>query len=91
MIFFDQPVGTGFSFTDEDGYLTNVTQTSKHMFKALVQFFKMFPWLQENDFYITGESYGGKYVPSLGYEIFEENESYKNEFQINLKVIFRLF
>lgn len=86
MLFIDQPVGTGFSYTDPSGYLKNVTQTSKQLFIALTQFLKMFPWLQKVEFYVTGESYAGKYIPSLGYEIYQENESYKNEFQINLKV-----
>lgn len=89
MIFFDQPVGTGFSFTDR--YTKNVTQFSKHMHNAMMQFFRMFPWLQQNEFFITGESYAGKYIPGLAHEIFEQNELNENEFPINLKVSFKIY
>jgi vitellogenic carboxypeptidase-like protein len=85
MLFFDQPVGTGFSFTEsKEGYATNVTQSSAQLYTGLVQFFKMFPWLHNNEFYVAGESYAGKYIPCLGNEITERNK--KESFKINLKV-----
>lgn len=61
LLFIDNPVGAGFSFTDdrENGYTQNVTQVAKHMHIALTQFLKMFPWLQSVPFFITGESYAG--------------------------------
>ena len=33
-----------------------------HCVKALSQFYTVFPALQKNQFFITGESYGGHYV-----------------------------
>lgn len=83
IIFIDNPVGTGFSFTDEEGYASNVTQVSKQLYNGMVQFIKLFPWLQEVPLYIVGESFAGKYIPGIGYEIHEQNkESY---FKINLQ------
>ncbi|XP_031640001.1 venom serine carboxypeptidase-like [Contarinia nasturtii] len=74
IIFIDNPVGTGFSYTDSDGLCTNVTQAADHLYIALKQFFRLFPWLQSNDFYITGESYAGKYIPATANAIWEGNK-----------------
>jgi hypothetical protein len=67
LLFIDNPVGTGFSFTDDaGGYVQNQTQVGSDLHEALTQFFKGFPELKKNDFYVTGESYAGKYVSISG-------------------------
>lgn len=84
LIYIDNPVGTGFSFTDsEDGYARNETQVGENLYQALVQFFQLFPQLQKNPFYASGESYGGKYVPAIGYTIHKKNPTAK--IRINLQ------
>ncbi|CAH0713424.1 unnamed protein product, partial [Brenthis ino] len=84
LLFIDNPVGTGFSFTNDDiGYCEDEQCVSKGLYNALQQFFKLFPRLQSNDFYITGESYAGKYIPSLAMEIHKDNVISKQK--INLK------
>ena len=49
----------------------------------MTQFFQLFPNLADNDFYITGESYAGKYIPSFGYKIHTMNMDASNA-RINL-------
>ncbi|CAL7950491.1 unnamed protein product [Xylocopa violacea] len=84
LLYIDNPVGTGFSFTDDDkGYAVNETDVGRDVHTALVQFFKLFPELQSNDFYVTGESYGGKYVPAVSHAIKDYNIKAKTK--INLK------
>lgn len=84
LIYFDNPVGTGFSFTDHDeGYSTNETQVGDNLQNALVQFFQLFPGLQTRKFFVTGESYGGKYVPAVSHAIHRHNGNAK--VKINLK------
>lgn len=86
VLYIDNPVGTGFSFTkNAAGYARNQTDVGRDLYNALVQFFVMFPELQRNDFYVTGESYAGKYVPALAYTIHTENPTAK--LKINLKGI----
>ncbi|KAL1517757.1 hypothetical protein ABEB36_001483 [Hypothenemus hampei] len=72
VIFIDQPVGTGFSFTN-GGEAQNETKVGEDMYSALLQFFQLFPELQTNPFYISGESYAGKYLPAIGYTILHKN------------------
>ncbi|KAK8740372.1 hypothetical protein OTU49_002879 [Cherax quadricarinatus] len=84
IIYIDSPVGTGFSFTRNDtGYARNETDVGRDLYVAMVQFFTMFPELQHNDFFVTGESYAGKYVPALAYTIHKLNPA--AELKINLK------
>lgn len=83
VIYIDNPVGTGFSFTNEDGFAQNETIIGEHLFEALQQFFTLFPDLQKNEFYITGESYAGKYVPAISHTILKKNPGAK--VKINLK------
>jgi vitellogenic carboxypeptidase-like protein len=88
MLFLDNPVGTGFSFTnDPSGFATNQTTVGLDLYEALRQFFELFPKLRKNDFYVTGESYAGKYVPSCAYTIHTMNSKKPIEEQINLKGI----
>lgn len=74
LIYIDNPVGVGYSFT-EGGFSTNETVIGDNLYNALVQFFTLFPDLQANEFYVTGESYGGKYVPAVSYAIDKNNPS----------------
>ena len=52
---------TGFSFTDnEAGFATNQEDVARDLYSALTQFFTAFEMFQDNDFYVTGESYAGQ-------------------------------
>lgn len=83
VIYIDNPVGTGFSFTNaSDGYAKDEVQVGRELYNSMLQFFKLFPHLQKNSFYVTGESYAGKYVPALSYTIHKENPT--ADLKINL-------
>lgn len=84
VLYIDNPVGTGYSFTtDAAGYSTDETAVGANLYSALIQFFTLFPELQRNDFFVTGESYAGKYVPAVSYTIHTKNPQAK--LKINLK------
>ena len=72
MLYIDNPVGTGFSFTrDPAGYPTNDSEVADHLVVALTQFMKLLPYYipgysaSKNAFFAFGESYGGPFVLSL--------------------------
>lgn len=84
LIYIDNPVGSGFSFTESDGgYAKNGIDVGQHLLNALHQFFLLFPNLQRNEFYISGESYAGKYVPAIGYAIHQDNKCREDDQRIS--------
>ncbi|XP_034234447.1 venom serine carboxypeptidase [Thrips palmi] len=89
LLYIDNPVGSGYSFTGSDeGYTRNQTQVGRDLYSAVVQFYRMFPKLQGRAFFITGESYAGKYVPALGYAIHTNNPKAAASDRINLQGLF---
>lgn len=85
LIYIDNPVGTGFSFTEHDtGYVTDETEVGANLYETLRQFYLLFPNLQKNHLFLSGESYGGKYVPALGYTIHLRNNEANASMVMNL-------
>jgi len=85
LIYIDNPVGTGFSFTDNDlGYAKNEVDVGENLYRALSQFFTIFDELKPLPFFVTGESYGGKYVPAISYTIHTKNKNAPADKKINL-------
>eukprot|EP00608_Synchroma_pusillum_P008497 CAMPEP_0198429554 /NCGR_PEP_ID=MMETSP1452-20131203/8168_1 /TAXON_ID=1181717 /ORGANISM="Synchroma pusillum, Strain CCMP3072" /LENGTH=457 /DNA_ID=CAMNT_0044149965 /DNA_START=4 /DNA_END=1377 /DNA_ORIENTATION=- len=69
MIFIEQPAGVGFSFGSEADYTTGDSQAAKDNLALIQGWLRKFDAYQSNDLYITSESYGGHYMPTLAYEI----------------------
>ncbi|CAG9784175.1 unnamed protein product [Diatraea saccharalis] len=87
LLFVDNPVGAGFSFTDDDkGYTQNEDEVGEQLYELLIQFLEIFPELKTAPLFIAGESYAGKYVPALAIQIHRRNrESKESETPINLR------
>lgn len=70
MLYIDQPVGTGFSYTSSDsGFCRNMSEVADQLYLFLEQFFQLFPMLQSSPFFIAGESFAGKYIPAIAHKI----------------------
>lgn len=65
IVWVDSPAGVGYStpLQDADYYNDDVVSDRLHKFVKL--FFDKYPELQNREFFITGESYGGIYIPYL--------------------------
>ncbi|KAJ5069197.1 serine carboxypeptidase [Anaeramoeba ignava] len=73
MLYIDSPVGTGFSYVNNNaGFVTNEEEMANELYTALLIFFQKYLDYSTQDLYIFGESYGGKYVPSISYKIMNE-------------------
>lgn len=90
IIFVDQPAGVGFSYLDQGIPVPGDSFTAAEDMHHFLQIFihDVFPDFINRDFHITGESYAGHYVPTLGARIVSQNILYPNRPQINLKSTF---
>ncbi|CAJ0955701.1 unnamed protein product, partial [Mesorhabditis belari] len=77
VLYLEAPAGVGFSYTDAPDERLDDDITATKNWEALVQFFNEFPRFKSNDFYITGESYAGKYIPTLVDEILNRTPEFK--------------
>lgn len=68
VIFLDQPVGVGYSYTDKE-QISSTAAAAKDVFIFLELFFQKFPQFSFNKFHIAGESYAGHYIPAFASEI----------------------
>uniref|UniRef100_A0A0A9B374 Carboxypeptidase n=1 Tax=Arundo donax TaxID=35708 RepID=A0A0A9B374_ARUDO len=85
IIFVDQPTGTGFSYSSDDRDTRHdETGVSNDLYDFLQVFFKKHPELAKNDFYITGESYAGHYIPAFASRVHQGNKANEG-IHINLK------
>lgn len=64
-IWVDQPVGVGFATADSDGYVADEDQVGTDFVGFLDNLVKVFPSLATRPFYLTGESYAGRYIPYI--------------------------
>ncbi|XP_044592908.1 venom serine carboxypeptidase-like [Cotesia glomerata] len=86
VIYIDSPVGTGYSFTDNNhGYARTESKIYKDLYSGSLQFYQLFPELQSNPLFITGECYAGKYIPAFSYLFHQKNPTAK--IKINLEGI----
>ncbi|KAK9126607.1 hypothetical protein Scep_015453 [Stephania cephalantha] len=85
LLYVDQPTGTGFSYSsDKRDLRQNETGVSNDLYDFLQAFFKEHPQYVNNDFYITGESYAGHYIPAFASRVNNGNKA-KEGIHINLK------
>ncbi|KAK9069294.1 hypothetical protein SSX86_013410 [Deinandra increscens subsp. villosa] len=83
MLYLESPAGVGFSYSVEQSFYTsaNDVMTAGDNLAFLENWFEKYPQYKNRDFYITGESYAGHYVPQLA------NLIVHSKSKINLKGI----
>lgn len=84
MLFFDQPVGTGYSCIKGYQCIRTEQEMARQFVYALQEFYTCHPIYRNAPLYLTGESYAGKYIPYIAKEITDKN---KENAQIPLKGI----
>ena len=85
MVFLEQPVGVGFSYSDNSAdYEIGDDQAAKDNLQTILAFIRKFPEFAKSPLFITSESYGGHYMPTLANEIIEYNEKQTDK-KLNFK------
>lgn len=86
ILFLDSPVGVGYSYsnTSADILSNGDERTAKDSLVFLTKWLERFPQYKEREFYLTGESYAGHYVPQLAQAIKRHHEATGDK-SINLK------
>ncbi|GAB5364640.1 hypothetical protein AAMO2058_000987100 [Amorphochlora amoebiformis] len=75
VLYVEMPTGVGFSFSSDPEAYANITddQAAFESHEFLRAFFKVFNQFKSNPFFVTGESYGGHYVPNLMDALIDED------------------
>ncbi|WP_171163677.1 S10 family serine carboxypeptidase-like protein [Streptomyces sp. I05A-00742] len=86
VVYWDQPIGTGYSYSDAKGEYVHDEEALARMFcEGLREFFSLHPQYLQCPLYVCGESYAGKYVPAIALEIDRQNRA--REPHLNLQGI----
>ncbi|KAI4303095.1 hypothetical protein MLD38_038766 [Melastoma candidum] len=88
LLFVESPVGVGFSYTNTSSDLSVLDDAfaAEDMYSFVVNWLERFPQYKSRDFYISGESYAGHYVPQLAELVYDRNRDTDNKYpHINLK------
>ncbi|KAK7291728.1 hypothetical protein RIF29_07102 [Crotalaria pallida] len=87
LLFVESPVGVGFSYTNTSSDLTILEDSfvAEDAYNFLVNWLERFPQFKSRDFYISGESYAGHYIPQLAEVVFDRNKDRNKYPFINLK------
>jgi len=82
MVFIEQPCGVGFSYSTEgddaksnEDLHNNDAGAAKDNFALIQAFMSRFPEHAKSPLFITAESYGGHYMPTLAQEIVNRNSA----------------
>jgi carboxypeptidase C (cathepsin A) len=84
MLYVEQPVGVGFSYSDDIGdYKTGDEVTANDNYNFIQGWLDRFPQYRKNELYLSSESYGGHYIPTLTLNIIKRQKE-ADEKTINL-------
>ena len=80
IMYWDNPVGAGYSFNENKEYVNNEDELSDKFYNALQSFYDdMPPQYRDCPLYVTGESYGGKYIPAITEKILINNDKNRED------------
>ena len=91
VIYLEQPAGVGYSYCDQSitkDCSFDDTQAGEDNLAAILGILDKYPEFQKNELYISGESYGGIYVPYMAWNVVKHNEANADDdtvFKPNLK------
>ncbi|KAL8481249.1 hypothetical protein ACS0TY_027684 [Phlomoides rotata] len=87
LLFVESPVGVGFSYSNTSSDFTKIDDSfvAEDTYNFVVKWMERFPQFKDHEFFISGESYAGHYVPQLAELIYDRNKNRQTHPYINLK------
>ncbi|EJD07208.1 serine carboxypeptidase [Fomitiporia mediterranea MF3/22] len=73
IFFIDQPTGTGFSYNDLGDIVSTTEEAAQDIAAFVAVFFETFDRFKGRNFHLSGESYGGRYLPVFGAAVYDQN------------------
>lgn len=87
VLYVDQPVGTGYSFTnDKNKIAKNQDMIANQFYRFFQKFLGVYTNYQKRPIYIIGESYAGKFIPNIAKKILDENLLIDKDDRSHIKV-----
>ncbi|KAG2489745.1 hypothetical protein HYH03_011852 [Edaphochlamys debaryana] len=84
LLFIEQPIGVGFSRVGSAKIPDNELDVGYDLYRALQSFYRQHPAWANRELIVTGESYAGKYAPSIAHFILQASAR-ANGFEHRLK------
>ncbi|KAL7688151.1 putative peptidase S10, serine carboxypeptidase, alpha/Beta hydrolase [Plasmopara halstedii] len=93
LLFVDQPVGTGMSYTKGNVYRSTEEAVAKDFYEFLIKFLQRHStYLSDGDdqvkhstaIYFFGESHAGRWIPEISEYILQRNAGHENHIKINV-------
>ncbi|KAF5378632.1 hypothetical protein D9757_009524 [Collybiopsis confluens] len=73
IFFVDQPVNVGFSYAEHGETVSTTEEAAKDIAAFVAIFFENFSKFKGRAFHMSGESYGGRYVPLFASAVYDQN------------------
>ncbi|TFY74066.1 hypothetical protein EWM64_g9945, partial [Hericium alpestre] len=73
VFFVDQPIGVGFSYAEYGEHVDTSEDAAKDIAAFVAIFFENFPSFKNRAFHMSGESYGGRYLPLFASAVYDQN------------------
>lgn len=86
MLFIDQPLNVGFSYSGNrtgPSQVSSANEAADHLLNFMYNFYNEWPLLRESPLYITGESFAGHYIPAFARSILT-NKTYIETTKVKL-------
>ncbi|KAL7633477.1 UNVERIFIED_CONTAM: hypothetical protein RMT77_016010 [Armadillidium vulgare] len=80
VIYLESPACVGFSYSDDGSCRVTDEGVAEMNYRAIQSFYEKFPEYRDREFFITGESYAGVYIPTLSVRIVEGNDTFPINF-----------
>ncbi|GJE84749.1 peptidase S10, serine carboxypeptidase [Phanerochaete sordida] len=89
IFFLDQPVGVGYSYADYGESVGTTEDAARNIHAFITIFFETFKEFSGRPIHLSGESYGGRYLPAFASYIHDQNQLAKSKglSTINLKSV----